>query len=194
MYSICSGHLHVFKNDYVYDVENTIKIVESDENGAGEAGFSVSGKAIQIRSVPGKSLILSLSHQKCADGAFLTFDNNNVHLHIVELKTTVRNKNWPDILKQFEGMFLCSVAIARLLGLDSISRVTCYLAHKHDKVNFANGAQLVLAKTPVGGRNTIGGVREWQTKNLNLPFKTSASIILGVMTGANNVADFGAVV
>ena len=194
MYSTCSGHLHVFKNDYVYDVDNTVSIIETNPTGLGEAGFSVNGKAIQIRSIPGTSLLISLSHQSCADGAFLTFNNNDVNLHIVELKTTVKNSNWPDILKQFEGMFLCSVAITKLLGLASIANVTCYLAHKNNKVNFPNGAQLILAKTPVGGRSTMGGMREWHTKQLNLPFKTSASIVLGAMLGANNSANFGAVV
>ncbi|MDM7850172.1 hypothetical protein [Pseudochrobactrum kiredjianiae] len=189
MFRDCEGHLPIFSKQYVYQVQDSLEIIEKEEAGASTAKFSVTGKAVQICSKAGAALIVSLSEQKCADGAFLTFDESGAHLHIVELKGRVNQGTWLHILKQYEGMFLSALALSRLMNIFDIQKVTCYLAHKKLDVNF-NGGQAILNKTLVGGKKTLDGKTEWNSKSIDLPHNKKANIILQQKDAQNNT-DFG---
>jgi hypothetical protein len=110
------------------------------------------------------------------------FDNDKgeADLHIVELKGKVGLGTWAAVVNQFEGMFLTALAVARLLQVHELARVTCYLAATEDRMpNSFESASLALLKTPVGKRKTFGGYEFWYKEIVDLPLSIRAPLALG---------------
>jgi hypothetical protein len=123
-------------------------------------------------------LIWSLLQRKCADGAVVTFDQQGAHLHIVELKGKLTAKTWARVLEQYEGMFLTSVAVARLLEIRDFASVTCYIAGSEDSISGTSTATAApaLIKTPVGKAQSFGGLEAWTSSSILLPMDTRSAL------------------
>ena len=121
-----SKHLYLFdkRNYTIFDNNNnTGKLHDSDEN-------KENGKTVMfnISNLPPNSILFKinqheklvfLKNKKCAD--YLLFEptkNNKLNLHIFELKSTLRNKNWEEIKEQFLGAFYMGVAIVSFIYKD----------------------------------------------------------------------------
>ena len=187
-----SQHLQHFNQDYVCEISNRVEIVETAESGAGTATFEIDGVAVKIKGHNNSPLLWALSERKCADGAFLTFDNNGTRLHIVELKGHVRPANWPSVKAQFKGMFLTSLAVTKILSIASVYSVTCYIAAQKDGMSVGTTASPTLLKTLVGGTHTLGGREDWETATIELPFGVVANLVKGWRDASGNV-NFGQV-
>ncbi|HLK82254.1 MAG TPA: hypothetical protein VKT99_12280 [Xanthobacteraceae bacterium] len=169
---------------------------ETDPGGASEAIFKTDKPCIVVkadrqgRQAP---LLWALAERKCADGAFFLFEKNEVHLHIVEIKSKITLGEWAKILKQFEGMFLTALAVARLLQVHELARVTCYVAGRTDSItNKSQSASPALLKTPVGMTKTLGGHEYWEKELVELPLSFRAPLVKGWKNSAG-VVDFGSV-
>jgi len=194
MITACRSCLKHFNPVWVKEVAGEFSIVEKDAVGAATATFRSAGPCILIVADRQAPIIWALAQRKCADGAFLTFDELGAHLHIVEIKSRVTVSKWASIQHQMEGMYLSSVAVARLLSVQALGSVTCYLAGKEDAVTGARdvSASPTLLKTPVGKAKTFGGLEDWDKSEVQLPYGTKARLVRN-WRGAGQVADFGAV-
>lgn len=188
----CREHLCVFNPDWIKEAHGEIDIVERDPDGAGIARFHSASPCVLIRADKHAPLIWSLSQRKCADGAILSFDDVGAHLHIVELKSTVTLGTWAHAMQQLEGMYLAALAVSRLLQIDKLLSVTCYLAGAADKVTGASrlSASPSLFKTAVGKSTTFGGLESWTSEIVPLPFGVSATLKKQWKDGAG-LANFG---
>jgi hypothetical protein len=147
---------------------------------------------IVIKASSQSPLIWALAQRKCADGALIAFHDNETHLHIVELKATVKLGNWADILHQFEGMFLTSLAVAHLLNIHRPTHVTCYIAMIKNLITHpSRTASPTLLKFPVGGRETFGRLETWIREVIQLPLSFEAALVKGI--DATGAIDFGAI-
>ena len=114
-------------------------------------------------------------------------------MHIVELKSKIKPETWAKVVEQFEGMFLSALAVARLMEIRELGRVTCYLAGTVDAITDAPAdAWLVLNKAPVGKWRTFGHMEAWNNNQVALPLAVEAALVKGWKNAAG-VADFGAV-
>lgn len=187
------GRLSLFNKAYVYESKSTFEVREVDPLGAGVARFSVAGFAVGITAHHQAPLIWSLDERKCADAAFLTFnDEDQATLHIVELKGHVRPANWPHVISQITGMFLTATAVAALLGVRQFSNVLCYVAGTKDGMSALSSSAPVLLKTAVGGRSTYGGYETWTTGRIPLPLGATGKLRKEWRDASGNV-DFGSV-
>ena len=173
--------LYLFNSDYVNETSGIFSVIERDPKGKGAAKFNSGNPCILIRSQKQSPQIWALKQRKCADGAFLTFDDQGSHLHLVELKSKLSLGDWAHALHQFEGMYLTAIAIMRLLEIQAAATVTCYLAAKEDAVTEAEAvtASPTLMKAPVGAVRTFGGLKVWLKDTVSLPFSTSANLVKG---------------
>ncbi|ESY03910.1 hypothetical protein X753_21795 [Mesorhizobium sp. LNJC399B00] len=192
MIDICRERLCHFNNAYVHELKDTCDITETSPGGEGTARFSSKSPIIRIKSSKQPPLLWSLKQRKCADGAFLTFVDNEVWLHIVELKSGLSLSDWAHAKKQFEGMYLTAVAVAGLLCESNVAHVTCYIAYTSDNLAATRGASPTLLKTLVGSTKTLGGWEEWTNGEISLPFNVTASVVKGKRAKGGDV-DFGAV-
>jgi hypothetical protein len=193
MIETCRSCLDLFNPDWVSEVSGRIVIREPNPLGKGEAVFESDTPCIMIRAKEQAPLLWALAQRKCADGAFFSFDNGEAHLHIVELKSKVTLGTWAIVVQQFEGMFLASLAAARLLEIHKPSYVTCYLAGTEDSITSeSQSASPALLKAPVGKSRTFGGWESWDKEVIALPLGFKAALVKG-WKDAGGVADFGSV-
>jgi hypothetical protein len=198
----CKACLCLFNREYVSEITGSIVVTEVDPQGVGTAVFTTDKHCILIKPKHNIVPIWSLSRRNCADGAFFLFDSdkNEVRLHIVELKSIVRFKDWIKALGQIEGMFLVALAVGRLLHMHEVPRVTCYLVLKEDRIR---GSELetpspILLKGQVGGTATFGRKESWDKevielpRSANVPYAVSATLVKG-WKNDTGIVDFGMV-
>ncbi len=193
MIETCRKCLPHFNSHWVREELGTFSITETNPLGAGSATFQAEN-AIVIKADMSAPLLWSLAQRKCADGAFITFDEAGMHLHIVELKGKITPKTWAHVLMQFEGMYLTSLAVSRLLQISDLQSVTCYVAATEDAVSnpVEESASPTLLKGPVGKPKTFGGLEQWLQSSISLPFAAQAVLVKGWKDNTGSV-DFGAV-
>jgi hypothetical protein len=187
----CRSCLHLFNNHWVSEASGSIIVTEKEPSGASKALFKTDLPCVIVRSGRHPPLLWALTQRKCADGAFFLFDKGEAQLHIVELKSKVTLATWAKVVEQFEGMFLTALAIARLLQVHELVRVTCYLAGTEDCITNASlSATPTLLKAPVGMTKTFGGHESWAKEVVELPLSFKATLVKGWKDAAG-VADFG---
>lgn len=174
----CTPFLKLFSPEHVYAPEHhqNFYIEEKSAGGEGKAYFSTNDKCVVIKAGSSGPLLWSLRNGKISEGSIITRDATGYHLHLLEMKSKLTQVEWARALKQFEGMHLTSLAVARLLGVLELASVTCYIAYKRDALAGNKSADLILMKTFVGMPNPIGGGDEWESERVELPFTGSASI------------------
>lgn len=194
MITACTEYLEHFSPDYVFIPEDHHKfyLEEKDSQGAGKCYFSSASPCIVLKADSKGALVWSLKNRKRAEGAILTHNHSGYHLHILEMKGTVTLGCWSGVLKQFEGMLLAALASVRLLGVQDITSVTCYLAFKRDAIAVDQNANPVLMKSFVGMPNPVSGLQDWLAGALDLPYVGRSSIVKK-MRDADNNADFGVI-
>lgn len=176
MIEACRAHFALFNKDYIREIDGQFDIVEKAAGGAGKITFSVEGPCVILNTHPQAPLLWALNNRKCADGAFLTFNDGNAHLHIIELKSKLASAEWSHATKQFEGMFLTALAACRLMEITSITSVTCYIAFTSDQMNAQASSSPALIKTMVGKTNPLNAQQAWEDEQVTLPYKWVAPV------------------
>jgi hypothetical protein len=189
----CRSCLHLFNKHWVSEASGSIVVTETASDGASQAVFKTDKPCVIVKADKNAPLLWALAQRKCADCAFFLFDKDGAHLHIVELKSKIRLATWALTLNQFQGMFLTALAVARLLQVHELVRVTCYLAGTEDRItNESESASPTLLKAPVGMTKTFGGHESWDKGVVELPLSFKAALVKGWKDAAG-VADFGSV-
>lgn len=191
----CKTALAHFVPQYVHFVENhaSFNIEEKKAGGAGKAYFSSAVPCLMVKAKDQAPLVWAFKNRKCAEGAFLTFDNDGTcRLHILEMKSKLTQGEWAKVMLQLSGMYLSALATCRILGIFEFKSVTCYVAFKEDAMSADKSADMIFMKTFVGAENPIGGADEWQAEKMELPFAAIAEIRKGQRDASHDI-DFGAV-
>ncbi len=191
MIDSCREHLCHFNGNYIHEVAGSFFIEEKDVGGIGKAFFESEEPCILFKTHNNPPLVWALRNAKCADGAFLSSSGGHFHLHIVELKSSLKPSTWEHVLKQFNGMYLSAIAACRLLEVTTIASVTCYIAYKNDRMDQMETANPVLIKSLVGKKNPFNSQVEWTNGSVLLPFGTSALLKKAVRDPVTNDAHFG---
>lgn len=192
MIDACRELYRHFNNDYVFEVNGIVEIAETSKSGAGIARFKTDGASIVLKVHNQPPLLWSLKIRCCSDGAFITFDDQGAHLHLVELKSGLDAREWAHAVEQFRGMYLTAIAALRLLNIQEIVSVKCYIAYKKIRYAASDETNPVLLKALVGGQKTIGGLEELFKNLISLPLNVSARLKHAVRDSSGD-ADFGAV-
>ena len=172
----CRENLPLFNGDFVAEAVGSFSVTEKSEGGAGSVTFTSATPCIVFCTHPRTPLLWALENKKCADGAFLTFSQGQVHLHLVELKSRLASAEWSHAKLQFSGMFLTAIAACRVMDITEIASVTCYIAFTKNKMNPEASANPVLLKTLVGRANPLNGQSDWEKEEVHLPHSTVAGL------------------
>lgn len=192
MIESCRSCLHLFNANWISEKQGALKISEDNPTGKGEARFESAKPCILVKADKQAPLLWALSQRKCADGAIISFDEDGAHFHLIELKGKIKLSTWAYMLEQFEGMFLTSIAVARLLEIQRPIKVTCYTAGTEDRVSQSQSASPTLLKAPVGKARTFGDWEAWNSALINLPYSIEAKLVKG-WKDPNGIADFGVI-
>lgn len=139
--------------DHVCEVTSPHVISERNESGRASLECVFEGPALRFK-LDGGDNFPGLSTRKCAD-AVLVLDpwGTAPHIHIIELKRTVKPREWEEIKQQFYGALLRTAALASLCAME-LSSVSCYVAYREEKMTL----DPILAK----GQAHVEALREWQ--------------------------------
>jgi hypothetical protein len=194
MIETCKSALEHFVAEYVYivDEKKLFSIEEKKQGGAGKAFFRSDKPSLVLKAKDQAPMVWAFSNRQCAEGAFVTFDDDGCRLHILEMKSKLTQAEWAKVTRQLSGMYLTALAACRILGVTEFKSVVCYVAFKEDAMSPSKSADSIFMKTFVGRRNSVGGSDAWSTGVIKLPFDTSALIQKGQRDVHHNV-DFGLV-
>ena len=180
MRAVTRGRLALFNAKYVNERTSSVTIAEEETDGAGRIVFTVDKACVEILGIPAKHHFLWLKEAKCADGAFILFESDEeAHVHIVELKSNLSNKDWITAKGQFAGMFLNVQAARGVLGLADFRSVTCYIAYKSENLSPRETASPIFIKSLLGtpGRQ-LGGAVDWNKEIIDLPWSQAKLVKL----------------
>lgn len=153
---------------------SSVEIIETETSGAGLVKFTVNGDYIFVKGRAGDHQIIWLKSKCCADGGVITFDEGRICMHIIELKSTVRKKEWEKAQKQFAGMLLNLLAILGCAGTTENIDVKCYLVYKKDALNNARDTSPIFDKALPELALPKSGYEGWNDTTIELPFKITA--------------------
>ena len=142
-----------------------IEIEERSPEGRAAVKFQAKTPLLSVRTTEGNALSY-LKQRKVADGTICQWKEGQFYLHIIELKRTVREKNWLQTKEQFEGALQNAHALCGVIGETAIAQVTLYTGYRHDKVpQSVESANPILNKARVGQRGG-GALADWHTEHL----------------------------
>ena len=159
-----------FINDfYVAAGENGLaEIAETSSEGRGTASFSVAGKFLVLKGSAGTHQIRWLKSAKCADGCVVHVDEDDIHVHIIELKSRVNGSEWSKVQEQFEGMYLNALALLGLMEVRRWRSITCYLAYRREALSAQTTAAASLVKHLPGMPQRRFNL-PWEADRIQLP-------------------------
>lgn len=149
-----------------YDRGSCVEVEETTREGKALVRFTAQDELLSVRTTE-KNALRYLTLQQVADGTVCQWKEGGLCLHIIELKRTVRGKNWQRIKAQFEGAVQNAQALCGVLGESRISQVTLYTGYLNDHVEYAQSANPVLNKGLVGQRGG-SSLADWRAENLEL--------------------------
>lgn len=143
------------------------------------------GEAVYIK---GEQLCFPcLQEKKVADAIIFHQTKTDTTLHIIECKTTVKEKEWIHIKKQFQGALISAIALHGVLNLKTLKDVKLYTAYRKDRLTPSNNPDPVLFKTGVGTISPhIPIATDWLDNKINLlslPAISHQKIQLDTVTG-----------
>lgn len=194
MIEACRQRLRHFLPEYLWFTEANKQFFfeEKKRGGEGKAFFVSAAPCLIVKANDKAPMVWAFSNRKCAEGAFIKFDHDGCHLHILEMKSKLTQGEWAKVLNQLEGMYLTALAACRVLNIAEFQSVTCYIAFTEDAMAPDQSADMILMKTFVGEENPVGGDDEWSKNQVPLPFDVTAGLKKGLRNAQSNV-DFGAV-
>lgn len=137
--------------DHVFIAESGSMFVEElDAQGKGRIEFTGSGTALGLRPVRDNMPLLWFHENECADGAFIMDDDEGIHIHLVELKSTVNAGKWSKARRQFEGMYANAIAVLGFFDVAVPHRITCHLALKKQNISRSTRSSPALQKRLIG--------------------------------------------
>ncbi len=106
-----------------------------------------------------KKRLQNLKCKNCADYIIFEETEDGITVHILEMKRTVKEKEWEHIKKQFLGAVLNSYALAGVLETEiDERRIQFYTCYRRDLINSSVSMRAALAN-----RTIKSGNAEWNS-------------------------------
>lgn len=150
--------LKLFDSQLV-EISNTgIEIEESIESGYAKVKIICNNKIVVFKNMEKKKL-QNLKCKNCADYIIFEETQDGTVVHILEMKRTVKEKEWEHIKKQFLGAVLNSYALAGVLETEIDERkIEFYTCYRRDFLNSSISMRVALAD-----RTAKSGNAEWNS-------------------------------
>jgi len=161
--------LCLVNSDYRSESNTLIDITEIQTDGrgrgAGRIRFAVSSPCVAVR-LPGQP-IKWLTNQKCGDAVIFQFTGDDVHLHVVELKSKMTAGEWIKTKEQVEGAYLNAVAIRSIWELPEFLSVSVHVAYGDDGLVPDRITTPSVLKPGLGSRSSVS-VADWLSDRIYL--------------------------
>ncbi len=108
-----------------------------------------------------------LQEKKVADAIIFHQTEIDTTLHIIECKTTIKEKEWTHIKKQFQGALISAIALHGVLNLKALTNIKLYTAYRNDRLTPSHNPDPVLLKTGVG-KSSPPIVTDWLNNHIGL--------------------------
>lgn len=185
------ANLDLTNEAYIKIIEpgHDIVFLEKKLGGRGKTQFNSTSQSLIIKAHDKAPLVWALKNRKCAEGAFLTFNQESASftLHILEMKSKLTTSEFLHVLDQFSGMYLSAISMMAVMQIPQPSQVKLYIAYKSLAWTESQPYQL---KTMVGGQ-TPKGATEWLTEKIKLPHGIIGQLVKGKRV--EDDLDFGVV-
>jgi hypothetical protein len=156
------------KEKYQYSNQEVF-IIETKEGGEAKIHCLVNKDTLCFN---GDQIHLTfLKQQKSVDGiVFIFSDKNEVFLHLVECKRTIRSNNWIETKEKFEGSLLMALSLQSLLNLPQIKKIYCYTAFREDKLtkNPSKRTDFVELEANIILNDSYDSNLDWQENEINI--------------------------
>jgi hypothetical protein len=143
----------------------SISVVETAKGGEGEVTFRVCTPCLHVR-IP-EEPVKWLGTKSCGDSVIFEFINDEVHLHLVELKSKIGAKVLEKIKYQIHGAYLNALAISGVLEFSDFSSVTVHIAYNEDSFSVINNASPILLKMGLGEHRN-SDVSDWIERRIRI--------------------------
>jgi len=152
------------KNKYQYS--NKIVLDEKENDGKAELEIISKNRLFAI-SLSHKNKIKVFKNQKVADWIVVEFLNDNqINLHLIELKRTITTSHWQKIKEQLKGAYEHSFLLKGLFDYE-INEIFCYSAYVYDKLNNLNTTNPVFLRNSLGNKSQTSAI-DWNNDKINI--------------------------
>lgn len=186
-------HLSLFNNDlcFIIPENQTISIEEKKTEGKGFCFFTSSNPVLFIKANDKNSCLWLLKSQKCAEGAFLEFKNDDeIILHLIEMKSHCKLKTFMHACEQLEGMYFSVLSIMSILKLGEPAKVISYLAYVDESLSDKSSNPMIANKLLIGEPKKVlpmsSELEFWKKKYINRKYLKSKLITGKRMNGDYN--------
>lgn len=144
----------------------TVKVIEKSKEGEAEILFNSPSNVLSAFLSEGNRLKY-LNKQQVADRTICVFDNNEVELHIIELKKSVTDAKWSQTKQQFEGGLINSFGLSGILN-QQVSKVVFYTAFRNDLMqDFSRTTNPILLKATIGNTQKTSSI-DWKDTKVKI--------------------------
>lgn len=145
-----------------------IEVVETVVSGAARVVFTVESPSLHLKHLDNKPPLKWAANRRCADGAIAVEFGDELHLHVIELKSKLTRKEWLGVKQQLEGMIANAIAALAVIGAPRPIDVVCHVSFLDETVTSISTPDLILLKLPVGGSTILGDVEDWKSGRTEL--------------------------
>lgn len=152
-----------------------ITFIETGKGGEGACTLKSTAPTLFINAKKG-NFVSILKNQKCAEAAFLTLQQDNEMLAMLEMKSSLSKKEWMKVLQQYSGMYLCTKAVLGILQMQEPQTIKAYIAYRQEDIT-EDPNSYILNKVGVGQKDPV--LEAWDTGEISLPHGKKAQLIKG---------------
>lgn len=151
-----------------------IEVIETVESGKAKVSFTASRDFLHLKHVDNKPPLKWMRNRQCADAGIVLDYGESLHLHVVELKSTLRSKDWDGVRSQFSGMIANVIALLAAIGAPKPSGVTCHVSYTRNQIrppvdsDPADTADTIALKMQVGSKEPLIDLSDWHLCRLDV--------------------------
>lgn len=122
-----------------------LEVLETEESGYARLSLDLGGKGVLFQYPQNNNFVFS--NKKRADGILFLQRENGWEVLIIELKKTVKMKEWMKIKEQWHGAWLHALALSGVLEVSFIRPPRFLVAYRKDGID-ENAPDPILLKSP----------------------------------------------
>lgn len=151
-----------------------IEVIETVESGRAKVSFEATCDFLHLKHVDNQPPLKWMKNRQCADAGIVLDQGESLHLHVVELKSSLKSKDWDGVKSQFSGMIANVIALLATIGAPKPSEVTCHVSYTRDKIKppvFADAgdtADTIALKMQLGSKDPLIDLSDWHSCRLNI--------------------------
>lgn len=166
----------LMEKDFLEWENDIICLEEAEDTGKSILTLKlVSNKSLSMKNVDKKHTELHFFQNVKKESMFkrvdhIIFENsseNNWKLHLIEMKSSVKDKKWIEVKGKFRASYLLAQAIAAMLEMNLVET---YMYTTYEKVQFSLSETMPSARRNRIGEKIVRPQDEWDGKDFGLNF------------------------